>query len=1293
MRRLLFLIWLLLWGMPAAAQQPVPVVRIVTTDFVLPAKFERMAEWAQAAGLELDWVVAGGAAAQPPVEDAAMLILDGPRPSDMASIERLVGDTATLTLPWIKVGGGPPGFGNLPPGTARRLIGYYAAGGAPNLRNFVVAAGRALAGSPVDDLPAPVPLPETGIYHPDAETVFATPDTYRAWLAARGAAARPIVAIAISDGLLRDMQTDVVDAIARSVEARGLAPALFWFDASDAEGLTSLLAPLGAQALVNMTHMQNGDARKAEFAALDMPVLQAIGDRSNSVAEWRNATSGVPAYSAAVTLSVPESWGISDPIVVSAVEGGRAVPIPEQVELLTGKLARLVALRTKPAQDKHIALFFWNHPVGEENFSASNLNVPRSLEKLTRDLADAGYRVTPADEAQLIDAAQAMMGGLYRPETLDDLLARGLAARLPVADYRAWLATLPEARRAELSAAMANPEQHWAVRGGDFIIPRLQLGNLVILPQPPRGGDPTRSYHDLTNVPDPLYLATYLWVRSHAQADAIVHFGTHGTQEWTPGKDRGLWAGDYPMLLVGDLPVFYPYIQDNVAEAIQARRRGRAVTVSHQTPAFAPSGLYDELRDLHSRIHEYAQVEEGAVRDRLAGEIREAAFAAHLADDIGWDRAAAGRDFAGFYTALHDHLHQLARSAIPLGLHVFGEPAAPEHRLTTVMQQLGPDYLRALGIDPVEAFAEDFSQLRESLPYTTLARYLRDGEPTNGIADAGLRAQVERAMALERNLAEPGETEALLQGLAGGFVLPGAGGDPVRNPEVASGRNLFAFEAEKVPAQAAYEEGGKAFDQLLAAYAGRHEGALPEKLAFSMFAGETIRTLGVTEGQILHALGLRPVWGRGGRVETLEIIPIAELGRPRIDVVVQASSVYRDQFDGFMRLLGDAIDRLAALDEPGLARNARDTEARLVARGIAPERARELARLRIFSNAPGEYGSGLPDRIAKDADWESEDELAATFLDRLQYAYGARDWGLKLEGTNLFAEQLRGVDAAVLSRSTNVHGLLSTDHPFEYLGGLSLAVRSVSGEAPDLFVTDLRQSGMPRTTTAAAFLSDELRARYLNPHWIGEMQKQGYAGATEMLDVVNNLWGWQVTDPATVRADQWQAMHDTYVRDTRNLGLDRFFEAVHPDAQLQMIDRMREAIARGYWQADAATRAELDARRDALARLAGEASAVAPNGGFGLSPAAVSNAGTLSGAAAPPPPAPAQADPHVSPAQSSAPPRGFVLKKQELSQPQATTLRGTAPAAAAILFLLLLGALLEWRARRNSLEKVADARA
>ncbi|MCD9033316.1 cobaltochelatase subunit CobN, partial [Luteimonas sp. Y-2-2-4F] len=1200
---------------PAAAQAPLRIA-VVSNDFVLPEKIARIDALARDAGVRFVHAPVGGDL-DAFVAASDLLLLDTPRPSDAAMVQEALGVRLDAPgLRWVRIGGGPPASGGLQAPQARRIAGYYAGGGAANFRHLADYLAAILGGGDAAAVPPPVPMPGTGYYHPEAVRVFADAADYRRWRRDRDGAdaGMPTAAVLVAPGAVAGLQTAVLDAIVAAAQAHGVHAFGVWFDSADPGGLQRALDGLDVDAVVNLTHLQDAGLRREEFARLGVPVLQALNWRQGTPAQWRAASSGVAMPLVPTFLAVPEGWGASDPLVVGAVEDGAQAPIPEQVDLLAAKLARLAALRRTPNAGKRLALMFWNYPAGETNLSASHLNVPRSLERLTAALAEVGYRVTPAEERRLIDDAQALLGGLYRPDTLDALHARGLAAALPLADYERWLQTLPAAPRSALLARHGAPADSPAVRRIDgrevLLLPRLELGTLAVLPQPPRGARPGESSHDLTAIPDHRYLATYLYLRAGLRADALIHFGTHGTQEWTPGKDRGLWAFDWPFATLGDLPVFYPYIQDNVGEAVQAKRRGRAVIVSHQTPPFAPAGLYDELRDLHALVHELLQLEAGGVRQRTAGRLVDAAFAAGIGEDLGWTRAQALEDFDVFAQALHDQLHELARSTMPLGLHTFGRPAAPEHRISTVMQQLGAPYYAALGLDAEELFAEDAEALRDNPAWRWLHLHLPEDGPA--VDDPALRDLLAQAREHERALADPQELESLLRGLAGGFVLPGAGGDPVRDPALRSGRNLYPFEPDRIPTRAAYEAGGEALAQLVAAYRAEHGGRVPQKLAFSLWSSEAMRQLGVLEAQVLHALGLRPVWDEGGRVTALEIVPEAELARPRIDVVLQVTSVYRDQFDTFMRLLADAIDRLADEGDHPLARSARAQAEALVARGVDPERARALASLRIFGNAPGAYGSGLTDRVLADeagAD-KGDAALAGAFLSNLQYAYGARDWGVALEDGNLFADQLRGTDAAVLSRSSNTHGLLSTDHPFEYLGGLATAIRHLDGREPALYVADTRGSA-PRIATAARFLAGELRSRPLNPQWIRAMQAEGYAGTLQVLDTVNNLFGWQVTAPSTVRDAQWQAIHDTYVRDARALGIDAWFEGANPAAQAQMIRRMREAVDRGLWQADAATRAELDARLSALdarTRPAGDAAPApagdAPAPGFGIAPTA-----------------------------------------------------------------------------------------
>lgn len=1219
LRALVLLIFACIASSTARAAEP--VVRVIADESVLAGRLERLQTIAASQQVRLEWSYVDALRESPRrwIAEADLLIIEAPLESARQRIEERIGtELASASVPQLEATTRRESHRGLPEPQGRTLVDYYRNGGEANLRNFFAYLRAWRTNGDCSNVAPPLILPVNGYYHPGAPQVFARLDDYLAWGSQRWKPAAPRVAIAIHSSSFATLQTQLIDAVIRRSEALGQVPLPFWFDSENADALKKLVQPANVDVLINMQHMGNGRARMREFEQLDVPVLQTLNYRDGDVTQWKQATSGAPSRLVAPFIAVYETWGMSDPLVIAAVENGVLAPIPEQVDAVLRKANALAALRhTQPAQ-KRLALMFWNYPQGEKNFSASNLNVPRSLEALTQALQAAGYDVPKASEQQAIDTGQALLSVLYHHDRLDDLLRRDLAATLPVKRYRAWFKSTTPAVRAQMLERWGEPEKHWAVRTvrgeQSFVIPRWQLGKLVLLPQMPRGGEPGAGYHDPALPPDHLYMAAYLYVRETAP-HALIHFGTHGTQEWLPGKDRGLSVDDYPLLALGDMPAFYPYIQDNIGEALQAKRRGRAVIISHQTPPFAPSGLYDELADVHTLLHEYIQLEPGAVRARTAENLRRKIVDQSLHKDMAWSEQAMREDFDGFLTAFHDHLHGLARISVPLGLHTFGTPPRPEHRLSTVLQQLGPEFVNAVATSPAatsnEVFARDSAGLQATAPYLLLQKYVRGGAASPAsIDDVELRKMVERGVKLDQHLAANNELTALLHGLAGRFVRPGAGGDPVRNPDVPNGRNLFGFEPDKIPTRSAFEAARESLDSLITDFKTKHAGAAPTKLAFSLWSVEAMRHMGVTEAQVLHALGLKPRWDEGGRVIALDIIPASELKRPRIDAVVQVTGAYRDQFESFMRQLAGATERLSKLDEPGntIARNTRLAAQSLKKRGLDADSAGRLAEVRIFGNQPGDYGVGLSDAVLDSTKWANDAPLAEQYLSRLQYAYGSKDWGTTVAGVNVYAEQLKGVQAAVLSRSSNLYGLLTGDDPYQFLGGLSLAVRHINGASPELYISDQRQA-RGRIATAASFLAEEMRTRYLNPQWIKPMQSEGYAGTLEIVDTVNNLWGWQALDPSTVRADQWQSMHEVYVMDKYKLDMQRWFEQNNPTAQAQILERMLEAIRKGYWDAAEQTRREIAERWQQLADQGAVTGADATRqfaqemaAGFGLQP-------------------------------------------------------------------------------------------
>ncbi|WP_006788193.1 cobaltochelatase subunit CobN [Thiorhodospira sibirica] len=1203
--RLMLSAWVLLalTSGPLQATSANPPVTLISSDFILGGKFSLLQEAAQAHRIgvrlaNIDREDAAQLAAS--LDGARLVILDAPREHDA---RRMLGIMQPLLeaagVPWVLVAAqGAESGGGLPVSQRDSLYEYYRNGGAENFHRLFRFVAVNITRTARGRTSPPIIFPESGIYHPaHPALVFADLGSYERFAKTRVGTPSAVIGLVIHQSFIANGTTAHIDALIAQIEAAGARPLVFYHPLMADSGALDFVQRDGQAAfevLINFQAMYQGQ-RREEYERLGVPVLQALSWRSGDTQDWHDSVVGLPMGSVPFYLAVPEFVGLTDPLVVAAVEDGQLRLIPEQAEALLAKVFRLAHLRRQSNAEKRVALMFYNYPPGQHNLAASFLNVPRSLAFLSDALAQAGYTVTVHDEATLIEHTTALLEPFYRPASLATLQADpSRAGQLPLAHYLAWYQGLPDRVRDRVEEHWGAPEEDpmlWTDGEPAFVIPRLLLGNLLIMPQPLRGrvDEPIERsiYHD-TRIPlTHFYMAAYLYAREHFSADALIHFGTHGTQEWTPGKERGLWVFDDPYLVLGDTPVIYPYIVDNIGEATQAKRRGRATIISHQTPPFAPAGLQQSLLPLHDLLHEYELLDEGSVRSHTEQAIVAEAQALNLLEDIGWEATAALADFHRFEPILHDYLHDLAQVSQPLGLHSFGQAPQERHRLLTVMQMLGEAFYNALGVDIEELFVEDFNAIEHSEPYQFLAAHLLEDQP---LQDPSLAVWLETAKGYFEALGAGQEYAGLLAALDGRYLPTHYGGDPIRNPEsLPTGRNLYGFDPSKLPTQQAWEAGRQAFDQLLESHR-EHSGEDLQKIAFSLWSVEAMRHLGILEAQVFYALGVQPQWDRFGRVTDIEVIPLETLGRPRVDVVISATGLYRDHFPHVISLIARAVEKIAALDEPNNAvqRHTQALEQTLLAQGIDAALAREYARVRVFSNQSGVYGTGLDEATLASDSWEDETRLAELYLQRMQYAFGVDQslWGSRLEDINLYAQQLHGVQAAVLSRSSNLYGMLSTDDPFQYLGGLSLAVRHLSGQSPALYISNLRQPERMRVESAGRFLAAELRSRYFHPQWISAMQQEGYAGTLNILDTVNNFWGWQAVAPEVVRDDQWESFVDVYIRDALELGIREWFAEHNPNALAQITERMLEAIRKGYWQAaDDTVQTLLELYHEALTEL------------------------------------------------------------------------------------------------------------
>ena len=961
--------------------------------------------------------------------------------------------------------------------------------------------------------------------------------------------------------------------------------------------------------------------------------MQAMTYYAGDKETWEADMQGVSANMMSFTLVLPENAGVIDPMIVAAMNmtDQKVEVIDYQLEHLVNKAINVVNLKYKANKDKKLTLFVW----GDKDVGASFMNIPKSIEAISQRLANEGYNTAERDAEYFVANAKKILDPFYRDYQLTELLDHDLAELMPIDDYLSWFNALPTELTQKITDHWGQPQDNFMAVEKDgkhfFILPRIRNGNMLIMRQPPRSdskNDENMIYHQGLVPINHFYLAAYYYAREYWQSDAIVHLGTHGSQEYLGGKERGLSIYDQGNLAVWDTPVVYPFIVDDVGEAMQTKRRGRATVISHMTPPFAAAGLEGEIRNLHELMHQYKQLDQGGVKQKTAVQLTQLCFDTNICKDLAWEQAQIDQAFDEFIDALHIHLEALATANQPLGLHTFGY--IPEQALTisTLVQMLGNDFTARASEFEHDNYGESLigehhgdgtNESDESVAhshtyhekrhekghekdnitrtetveendvsrvsgYLTVKNYIIDATDQTAQRplefsqlSTELQADIERGKALYKSMASIHELDAMVDFLSAKYIPVKSGGDPIRHPEsLATGYNLFGFNPARVPTQAAFEQGKELTEQMIANYYQKHQ-RYPDKMAFSLWSIETMRHYGVLESQVLYAMGVKPKWSASGRVIGTEIIPYSELKRPRIDVVVSATGLYRDAFPNVMQMLAKAVNQVAALkeDNNSIWQNSEKVKADLLAEGVDEKEAEYLSTIRIFSNQSGDYGTGVDDAAWASDTWEDDKKISDNYLGKMGYFFGADNsrWGQKAANTDgkevqLYAKQLSGTDIAMFARSSNLFGMLSTDDPFEYFGALSLAVRNIDGKSPDMVIANLRDAKNAKAEDAGLFLAKELRTRMFHPRWIKELQKEGYSGAVSLASKMDNFFGWQVVDPNLIRNDQWDEYLDIYVNDKLDLKLNQWFKDINPAAFARMMERMLEAERKDYWQAD-----------------------------------------------------------------------------------------------------------------------------
>jgi cobaltochelatase CobN len=1018
-------------------------------------------------------------------------------------------------------------------------------------------------------------------------------------------------------------------------DADGRVPALELLDGVVDALVTTMLATGGSGAADNAAASGEGVGEQWQewdaqaLAALGVPVLQAVC-ATGSRAAWLASDSGLTPLDAATQVAIPEFDGRILGGVISFKERGadasavgvavaRYVPDPERCARVARLAVRSARLRFLPASRRRVALLLTSFPTKHAKVGmAVGLDTPASalrlLDALHADGMDVDRPYVHGDE--LMHALIASGG--HDPEFLTDDQLASSTLRLPIADYLDWYATLPASMREAIEARWGLPPGDRYLDGEDFVVAGIELGNVVVAIQPPRGygEDQVGIYHDPELPPTHHYLACYRWIDAVWGADAIVHLGKHGTLEWLPGKMLALSAACAPDAALGDVPLVYPFVVNDPGEGVQAKRRAHAVIVDHLVPPMMRADTYDEIAELEAMLDEYARLEvlDPPKLPALAARIWAGIEAANLQADLGVSERPD--DLGALVEHIDGYLCEVKDIQIKDGLHVLG--VAPEgdqlRGLTAAMLRLGsgdvPGLRRAVGAafgldepalvaapgapalgvsvspDPLvqgllerfrgpSATAGDLVDRLEAAQMALLDALAARGWDAQaagevcaevlGHADADV-TRVLRFAATEvvpRIRRTPDELSNVVAALNGRHVPAGPSGAPTRGriDVLPTGRNFYSVDPRALPSELSYEVGCKLADALLERHR-RETGELPRMVGLVAWGTAAMRTQGDDVAEILALLGVRPTWHpESRRVTGIEVVSLHELGRPRIDVTVRISGFFRDAFPHLVALLDDAVARVAGLDEPEsmnfVAAHARADAQRLAAQ-LGAQAAWRRATTRIFGSKPGTYGAGLL-QLLDARDWRDDGDLAAVYE-----AWGGYAYGRGLDGAAA-AEPMRDcyarIDVAVKNVDSREHDILDSDDYYQFHGGMIATVRALTGREPAAYLGDSSDPSRVVNRTLAEETRRVFRARVANPRWIASMIRHGYKGAAELSATVDYLFGYDAT--AGVAEDwMYEQVAAKYLLDE---DVAAFMGRSNPWAARGIAERLLEAAERGMW--------------------------------------------------------------------------------------------------------------------------------
>lgn len=1162
------------------------------------------------------------------------------------------------------------------------------------------------------------------LYHLDDNVSFTSVSDYESYLKQHNFYKEGGAKIAIIGGLNDPFSgnRENIDSMIAAFQNSGLNV----YPVSSAMKRMEFLKQIHPDAVVYFAHgrmaMGQADAAVEWLKQQNIPVFSPLTILQTKEV-WQNDPMGMFGGFMSQSIVMPELDGAVYPYVVNAQEVDKDglylfKAIPDRLKNFTQIINNFIALKQKKNADKKIAIYYFKG-AGQESLTAQGLETVPSLYGFLKQLKAEGYKVDnlPATvgEFEKLLMKQGAVLSTYAEGAFDEYLRTGKPALIEKSEYESWInRSISKELYAEVTDSYGEaPGSYMSVQQDEksyLAVARIELGNIALLPQPMAGlgSDAFAIVHGAKAAPPHTYIGAYLWSQYAFKADAMLHFGTHGSLEFTPQKQVALSSNDWPDRLVGTVPHFYYYTIANIGESMMAKRRSYATTISYLTPPFMESETRSQFKSLQDRIRAFYKEDEAnqakaslavkkiAVEMGLHRELRLDSILANpyttedierienFAEEIANEKMTGQLYTTGIpYSADKIRSSVLAMSADPIA---YSLAALDKQRGKITGQQLKSKTLfTQCYLEPAKALVNDIlngkqvnnelicavagineSELQEAKdilapprrgmtrgsanPSNSQRKAMEEdvakgypasipigdngkskplgghpaGIPRGNSDSPSSKVKVDEAAeapktdsakhatglaeaAAARAAAAPVKTEytkeqkdwaraitevdrtisninsykaaleespkqelkSLINALSGGYIAPTSGGDAVANPQaVPTGRNLYAINAEATPSEVAWDKGVSLANATLEQYKKQH-GEYPRKVSYTFWSSEFIESEGATIAQVLYMLGVEPVRDAFGRVSDLQLIPSETLGRPRIDVVVQTSGQFRDLAASRLALISRAVEMAAASNDKFdnfVANSTTEVERQLVEQGISPKEAREMSTQRIFGGVNGMYGTGIQGMVTSGDKWESEKEIAETYINNIGAVYGdEKSWGNFHAG--LLRAVLHNTDVVVQPRQSNTWGALSLDHVFEFMGGMNLAVRDVTGKDPDAYFADYRNRNNVKMQELKEAIGIESRSTILNPAYIKEVMKGGASSASQITEIVTNTYGWNVMKPDVIDNELWDSYYDVYVKDRHNLGVQSFFKKENPAAMQEITAIMMETARKGMWKA------------------------------------------------------------------------------------------------------------------------------